>query len=150
MLGAYSVELLVAGQIDLSPVHLLGVCLRGLPAHASQTVEWLRSDVRVVRISICPDSFHFWSGQRDSVHSLFPLLDCSVFQTDFIPFATNFDVSSSGDNFGVQGLCFLQVTILEGAFGEIGSLDVKSVDSSGVRAVRRVFALHRVRKQLAG
>jgi len=131
VVGAGSVELLVTGEDDLLPVCLFQVrifvvfCF-GLSSHAGETTVGVGLDVRVVWVSVLPDLFHFSAvrGIR-AVHSLVPLLDCTLIQLDLIPLAANIDVSSSFDPCYVQWCFFFYCwRILEGTFGEFSCFDV--------------------------
>lgn len=97
--------------------------------------------MRVVWVPIFPDVLHNKTFGINAVHSLFPLLDCTVFETDGIPLAANFDVCSGGDRWWIQWWDIV-VRTFEGTIGEISSFDAKAVHACCVGAVIGVCALH--------
>jgi len=97
--------------------------------------------VCVVWVPIFPDICHFITSGRNAVHTLFPLLDCTVFETDGIPLAANFDVCSGGDRRWIQWWDIV-VRTFEGTIGVISSFDAKAVYGRCVGAVIGVCALH--------
>jgi hypothetical protein len=146
VVSAGSVELLVTGENDelLSLPFERGTCMifnGRLSSHTCKTAVGVGLDVCVVWVPILSDIRHHVASGSNAVHSLFPLLDCTVFETDGIPLASNIDVCSCGDRRWIQWWNIV-VRTCETTIGVICSFDVKAVHACCVGAVSGVCALH--------